>query len=223
MTILAAVCAAAYQPFFFGGIAAAGVPVATLVAVGSTPVFTGLLSWLVRGERPGRRWLMATAVCVAGLGLLTGVESRAGTVLGVLLAAGAGLASGSFTVLAKRLLERGVPTLQLLGASLLLGSLLMLPLVAVADVSWTLSPAGALLAAYLGVVTMGLANILLVRGLGSLPAPTAATLTLADPLTATVLGAALIGQVLSPGGLLGLGVLFTGIVLQGVWSTRHPS
>lgn len=219
--VVAAVGAAAYQPFFFEGIVRAGVPLGTLVAVGSAPVFAGLLAWLSLGERPSRSWATATAVCVLGLALLTGVGAASGDLLGVLLSGGAGLSIASFSVAAKRLLSRGVPTLEVLASSFLLGSCVMIPLAAWLGLGWVATPSGGLVAVYLGLATMGVANILYARGLGGLPAPTAVTLSLADPMTATVLGWLLLGQMLAPWGWVGLAVLFTGLVLQGVWASRR--
>lgn len=219
--VVAAAGAAAYQPFFFAGIGLTGVPLGTLVAVGSAPVLTGALSWWLLGEGPTRAWSLATVVCVLGLALLTGVGARQGSLLGVALTLGAGLSISTFTVAAKRLLGRGVPTLEVLASTFLLGSLVMLPVAAWLGLGWLGSPAGALVAAYLGVATMGIANILYTRGLGGLPAGVAVTLSLVDPLTATLLGWLVLGQTLALLGWVGLGILFVGLVLQGIWATRR--
>lgn len=219
-TVVAAAGAAAYQPFFFAGIGYAGVPLGTLVAVGSAPVFTGLLSWLVLRERPSRAWAVATVVCVVGLVLLTGVGAASGSLLGVALTAGAGLSIASFTVAAKILLGRGVGTLAVLASSFGLGALVMVPVAAVLGLGWVATGPGVLVALYLGLATMGVANILYARGLVGLPAASAATLTLADPVTATALGALVLGQVLAPLGWVGLGVICVGLVLQGFSAAR---
>lgn len=220
-TVVAALGAAAYQPFFFAGIGYAGVPLGTLVAVGSAPLFTGLLSWALLRERPTRAWLTATSIALVGLATLTGVgvgDSRA--LLGIVLTAGAGLSIATFTVAAKRLLGRGVSVLEVLASTFLIGGVVMLPLALASGLGWVRSGSGVGIALYLGLVTMGLANILYTRGLSALPAASAATLTLADPLTATLLGAVLLGQLLGPFGWLGLAILFAGLVLQGVWAVR---
>ncbi len=219
--VVAAVGAAAYQPFFFAGIGYAGVPLGTLVAVGSAPVIAGLLSWIILGERPGRSWAVATAICVAGLGLLTGAGHSSEAFLGVLLTLGAGLSIATFTVAAKKLLLRGVPTLEVLASAFLLGSCVMVPVAVLLGLRWVATPSGAIVALYLGFATMGVANVLYTRGLAALPAPTAVTLSLADPVTATFLGWLLLGQVLDALGWSGLVLLFTGLVLQSVWSARR--
>ena len=51
-TTTAAVGIAAYQPFFFAGVARTGVALGTIVAIGSTPVWAGAIGFLFQGEKP---------------------------------------------------------------------------------------------------------------------------------------------------------------------------
>lgn len=113
-----------------------------------------------------------------------------------------------------------MPLLEILASTFLFGSVVVAPAALWFGLGWLGTWRGAALAVYLGLATMALANFLFTRGLGGLPAATAATLVLVDPLTATVLGAALLGQVLSPIGLVGLAVLFVGLLLQGIWARK---
>jgi DME family drug/metabolite transporter len=57
-TLLAALSMAAYQIFFFAGVARTGVAIGTIVGIGSTPILAGPISYIVRGERPTRRWVL---------------------------------------------------------------------------------------------------------------------------------------------------------------------
>ena len=61
---------AVYQICFFTSVAKTGVAVATMVAIGTAPILAGMLGFLVRGESPGSRWAMATALAVTGCSLL---------------------------------------------------------------------------------------------------------------------------------------------------------
>ena len=79
---------------------------------------------------------------------------------------------------------------------------------------WLSTPAGWLMVAYLGMVTMALANVFQVVGLRGMPPGPAATLLLADPMTATVLGVVILGEALPPLGIVGLGCVLAGLVLQ---------
>jgi DME family drug/metabolite transporter len=60
---------------------------------------------------------------------------------------------------------------------------------------------------YLGLVPTALAYWLFLNGLRHTPATTASILTLAEPLTSTVLAALLFGERLAPLGLLGAALL----------------
>lgn len=66
---LGGLAVAAYQACFFFGVARTGVAVGTVVALGIAPLATGLLGLLL-GERPDRRWTLATVGAVAGVVLL---------------------------------------------------------------------------------------------------------------------------------------------------------
>ena len=52
--------------------------------------------------------------------------------------------------------------------SFVLGGALLLPLLATQPLAWISTPSGAAMALYLGVATMGLANVLLTRGMRTL-------------------------------------------------------
>ena len=53
-TVVVAIAIAAYQPFFFTGVARTGVAVGTIVAIGSAPVWAGigllLVSWILASK-----------------------------------------------------------------------------------------------------------------------------------------------------------------------------
>jgi len=60
-------------------------------------------------------------------------------------------------------------------------------------------------------VTVALAYSLFAHGLQRVPVATAATLTLAEPLTAGMLGVFLLGERLAPQAWLGVGLIFVGL------------
>ncbi|MCY7364686.1 MAG: EamA family transporter [Frankiaceae bacterium] len=220
--LLAGVCTGLYQVCFFAGVERAGVAVGTLVAIGSGPVLTGLLAvWLLR-ERPGRTWLAATGLCVAGLALLVlgGGASGGADLLGVLLALGAGLAYAAYTVLAKRQLDDGHGPAVVMAAAFGLGGLLSVPVLLAQPLGWLATGEGLALAAYLGLVTTTLAYLLFVRGLAVLPAGPVTTLVLAEPVVATALGVVVLDERLAAVGGLGAGLVLVGLLVQGRGASR---
>ena len=212
-TLIAAASMAAYQLFFFAGVAKTGVAVGTIVGIGSAPILAGAISYLVRGERPGRQWAIATALAILGSGLLIAAgHSIQVNPLGLLLAIGAGAAYASFTVASKGLLEEKPPE-AVMAVVFCLGALLLAPLFFTNNLTWLAQPRGMAVALHLGLVTVAIAYSLFARGLSQVPVATAATLTLAEPLTAGVLGVFLLGERLNPIAVFGIVLIFAGLAI----------
>jgi DME family drug/metabolite transporter len=213
VTLVAAVSMAAYQLCFFAGVAKTGVAVGTVVGIGSSPILAGLISFLVLGERPGRVWAAATLLAVLGCALLVGSGGSIQIdILGILLAIGAGLAYAIFTVVSKQLLATHHPE-AVMAVVMTIGAAFLLPFLLAEDLSWLSQPRGILVAMHLGLVTVAVAYTLFGRGLQLVPVATAATLTLAEPLTASSLGVFLLGEKLSPPAVAGIVLIFAGLAL----------
>jgi DME family drug/metabolite transporter len=221
--LLAGLMTAVYQCLFFGGVHLAGVALGTLVTIGSGPVFTGLLSWLLLRDRPALSWIVATAVCVVGLALLIGSGSSAPGAdgRGLLLALGAGLGYAVYTVGAKHLISAGHRSDDVMTAAFLLGGLVLVPLLLTQPLAWLATPSGLAMALWLGLATTTLAYVLFGRGLHHLPAGPVTTLVLAEPVIATFLGVVVLGETLAPLGWVGAALVLAGLALQGVVSARR--
>jgi drug/metabolite transporter, DME family len=214
--LLAAVCMAAYQVLFFSGVARTGVAVGTIVGIGSSPILAGALAFVFRGERPGWRWVIATVLAVAGGSLLAWAGSGAAGLhvepLGLLLAIGAGGAYATFILVSKGLLE-GSSSEMALAVIFCLGALLLLPLLLTQNMAWLFQPRGLAVALHLGLVTVGVGYTLFWAGLRRVPVAMAGTLTLAEPLTAGMLGVLVLGERLTLTAGLGIGLILVGLVV----------
>jgi drug/metabolite transporter, DME family len=212
---LAATAITVFQVGYFGGIRLNGVAVGTLVAIGSAPVWAGVLE-AVAGRRPDRRWAVATLVTITGTGLLVLPAGEVGgSLLGFGASLSAGLAYASYTVASKRLLERGAEGPPAMAWTFLGSGLLFAPALLFVDTSWVLTAAGAATVGWLSVATIALAYSLFAAGLRHVDAPTATTLTLAEPLTATVVAVAVLGERLGVVGLTGALLVTLGLGLAG--------
>jgi DME family drug/metabolite transporter len=208
------VAVAAYQLTFFAGVERTGVAVGTVVALGSAPAFAGALDRIVNGQRLHAGWVRSTGLAVLGVALLVGAGSSADVdPVGVLLALGAGAGYASYTVGSKRLMVQGHPPEDVMAAGFGSAAVLLLPVLVLGDTAWLLTPGGVALALFLGLVPTALAYVLFGRGLRRLASGEVATLTLAEPLTATVLGVLVLGE--RPGALavLGAALVLAGLVL----------
>lgn len=213
----------AYQPTFFAGTATNGVAVGTVVALGSAPVVTGLGDALLRRRVPSRRWVVATALALVGVALVGGVVGGGAAGLagpGVLWSVGAGGSYAVYALTGKELLDRGWSSGRTMGSMFGLAAAVALPLLLVTGPGWLLDLGGLVLVVWLGVVTTTVAYLLFGWGLARLPATTVATLTLAEPLCATLLGVGLLGERLSLLPSLGLLVLAAGLVVLTVPGRR---
>lgn len=195
--LLGAAGMAGYQVTFFHAVQLCGVMVGTVIALGSAPAITGVLNLVWLKKPVTRTWVIATTFAILGVGLMT-VSKRSGTevisVLGVLLALLAGLSYATFAITSKELLMAGVSFQKAMAGVFGLGALMLTPLLLIENMSWLKEIRGISVALWLGVVATTVAYLLYSAGLKNLPANEAATLTLAEPVTATIFGVTLLAE-----------------------------
>jgi DME family drug/metabolite transporter len=216
---------AAYQLSFFAAVADTGVAVGTVVAIGSAPVFAGLLSRVTAGAHLDARWTACTALATAGVGILVASGGGGATAIsapGVALALGAGLGYAAYTVAAKRLLDDGHAPEAVMARTFGAGALMLLPVLPATGFAAFSSPSAALVAVYLGAIPTALAYVLFARGLRRLPTAEVATLTLAEPVTAALLGMVVLGEQLSATGALGAVLVIAGLAALAARPRRSP-
>lgn len=219
---VAAVAMAVYQPFFFGGTARAGVAVGTIITMASAPVFAGLLGPLLGRGLPTRQWTAATAVAVLGVVLVTAPTGGAGAEMaGPLLSIGAGFSYAVFAHATKGVVAEHPPA-AVMAVALTGAGLLLLPLLARADVSWVATVGGTATVLHLGLFATAGAYALYGRGLARVPVAETTTLSLVEPVVAALLGLLVLSEPFT-------GVMATGAVLVAVGlvavgrSTRDPA
>ena len=206
---------AAYQASFFAAVDVTGVAVGTIVALGSAPALTGALEWALHGRRPPGRWAAATALASAGVALLalSGGADAGISPLGVALAVVAGGSYATYTLASKRLLEDGHEPERVMAALFGLGALALAPVLVVSGAGWIATGGGLALVLFLGVVPTAVAYVLFARGLRGLQASEAATITLAEPVTAAALGVFVLSERVTGGGAIGAALVLGGLVL----------
>lgn len=213
-TFVAGLSTALYQLTFFAGVALTGVALGTIVAIGSAPIFAGMLAYFIERERLQSRWFIATALAILGSILLifSGNETLQINPLGILLSLGAGLSYAVFTLANKQLVQHFAPD-AVMAVSFCTGAIVLSPLLFLTDLSWVLTTNGSLVALHLGLLATGLAYALFGRGIRTVPISTTSTLSLAEPLTATTLGIVLLGEQLTSQAFIGIAILFLGLIV----------
>lgn len=222
-TLAAAVFTALYQVCFFAGVAKTGVAVGTIVGIGSAPVAGGLLGYFFRDERPGKSWFVATTLAIFGCVVLT-LSSGGNVVIdltGVALAIGAGIAYAAYTLVIKGLLEKHEAN-AVIAVVFCIGALILAPLLIGREMAWLASPRSIAVILHLGLITAALAYWLFARGLQRVPVATAVTLTLAEPLTAGLLGLLVLGEQLNPTSFVGIAMIFSGLAVLSLGGRATP-
>lgn len=193
-TLLAAVGVAAYQPFFFLAVDRTGVVVGTIVAIGSAPIFAGLLAWAFDRAAPSRMWVGATALAIAGVVLLVAAGREVGTsTAGIAYGLVAGMAYATYVIAARQFSRLG----NVVGSTSVIfaiAAVLLSPLLAVDDLGWVASPEGTSTVLYLGILATAVPYLLFATGLKTTRSTTATTLSLGEPVTATLLGVLVVGE-----------------------------
>jgi drug/metabolite transporter, DME family len=213
-TLFAAIGVAGFQLFFFSAVARTGVAVGTLLALGSAAVFVGLIEAALARGLPERRWMIATTPAILGLAILA-ISTRGDTAVdgtGVVLALAAGLSYATYIVSAARLAQLG-SIRHSTAAVFCLAAVALVPVALSQDLSFLATDDGALMVLWLGFATLALAYLLFSSGLRDTDPSTAATLSLAEPVTATILGVAVLGERPGPAAWLGIALIILGLVL----------
>lgn len=222
LVLLSGVFVAVYQASFFAAVAETGVAIGTVVALGSAPAFTGLFARTFAGERLHPRWYAATGLACAGVCLLTlGGGSGEVSVPGVALALAAGAGYAGYAVAGKRMLDQGATPEGAMAAVFATGAMILAPLLFIVPAGGLLTTDGLLLAAYLGALPTALAYILFARGLERLGPSETSTLTLAEPVTAMVLGFAVLSERPGAGAVAGAGLVLAGLALLALPAMRR--
>jgi drug/metabolite transporter, DME family len=215
---IAGAAMAAYNLAFFAGVRETGVAIGTAVALGSGPIWAGLLQMLWAGRWPSGAWWLGTMLAVAGgvLLVLGGGAAIEVSPLGVVLCALAGLSYAVYALVSKRLVGAAAPeivTLWVFGVA----ALIAMPLAGMAawrlDAGWLPGGAQVLMVLYLGVVTCGVAYLLFNHALRSVSGPTAVTLALAEPVVAFTLAVGVLGERPGLSAFAGLVLVLMGLLV----------
>lgn len=240
---LGAASLAVYAVAFYAALADAGVALGTTVAIGTSPVFAGLVEWGAERRRPTLRWGVATLVSVVGMVVLTLARSGGGGASGSLpvglacaLLAGLTYALYSWAIArgmgaaaralpggpAPEIVERAGPGERgLVGAvfGLAAGPLVVLAVVVGHDALGVAGDWPVFL--YLALVPTVLGHSLYALGLRTVSASGATLLSLLEPVVAAVLAVLVVGEHLGVAGWAGVVLVVLGLALLALPARRR--
>ena len=207
-----------YPLAFYTGMSMVGVAVGNSIALGSGPLFAGLIEWIATKSAPQARWFAALAVATVGLALVAiarggdGTQSLAGIGYGVL----AGIAYALYSVSGSRVIAAGANFRGAMGAVFGAGAIPLLVVLAFtgAPLFADLSNIGR--GAYLALGPLVLAYLFFGFALTKVSAATATLVTLLEPAFSVIMAVIVLGETLPGEGWLGICLLIVGVVIATV-------
>ncbi|MBT9489806.1 MAG: EamA family transporter [Rubrivivax sp.] len=220
---LAAVCMSAYNLAFFAGVRASGVAVGTAIALGSGPVWAGVLQAVMQRRPPSATWWAGTALAVGGGALMIagGSHTLPFTPLGVGLCLLAGLSYAVYALVNQGLVS-GASAGAVTGAVFSGAALLALPVAGALAGPPLLQTSDLVIVAWLGVMSTGVAYLLFSHALRHISGATAVALALAEPVTAFALAVLIVGERPGMWALLGLLAVLAGLAVVIRAELRRP-
>jgi len=204
---------AIYQLTFFSAVDSTGIAIATVTALGTAPTFSAIVAYLILREKPLLNWYLGTSVTIIGIvlvGTANGVEGF--NLLGILLASIAGLGFAIFNVICRKSLEKGASDIWVTAQTFGVAAIASAPFLFTESPVWLTTRNGILTTLWLGIFTTSVGYILFMYGLKRIPSSLAATVVLAEPATATILAAVVIGEPLVAQSYLGIATVALGIL-----------
>lgn len=216
LLVLSALNIGVFQALLF--VAAYRLPGGLAAVIGSVqPLLVMALVWAMDGRAPASAVLGASVLGVAGMAVLLLSPGTVWEPVGIAAALAGATCMAAGTYLTWRW-KPAMPVLALTGWQLTVGGLMLAPVAWLADAPLpALGPTQVLAYAYLCLAGALLAYALWFRGIARLPSVAVSSLGLLSPLTAVILGWALLGQSVTGVPLVGL-LMVLGGILTGQWA-----
>lgn len=225
--LAAALGMVAYPLSFYASMDLAGVAIGNVVSLGSGPLFAALLEWRVSRSALTRRWMLSAGIAITGMSLLVVGGHGAGSPVnaasipaGVALGLVAGAGYAIFTFASGIVIRRGHTGRATMGAAFGLAAVPLAAVLVVTGAPLLSSATSIAVAAYLAIGPMFVAYLFFAMGVRALASSSVTVVTLLEPLVATLLAVAVVGERLEPVGWIGLAMILVGVT---VLSSARPA
>lgn len=217
LLIVGAIAVMIYPLAFYSSMRLSGVTIGTVVSIGSAPIFSALIEYISRDFRLTKQWVIGAAFGILGMILLAFSEDNSSTTqyehttIGILLGLIAGFTYALYSWSARQLMLKGISAKSAMGATFGCGGILLIPVMVFTGLGLFETLTNIIVCAYMALIPMFMGYLCYGFGLSKISASTAITITLLEPVIATILAILVIDEILPLIG--GLGILFILICL----------
>lgn len=221
LLVIGAISVAIYPLAFYGAMRLAGVTVGTVITIGSAPLLSALIEYLLDRRNLTLQWSVGALVGLIGMGLICVVEnlshgevvSGTSVPLGVLLGLIGGLTYALYSWSARKMMLQGTRSSVAMGATFGLGGLLLMPVLIVTGGPFLASWTNAAVGIYMAAVPMFLGYLSFGFGLARVQASMATVITLLEPVVAAILAVVIVGERLPTLGWVGVAMVVGCLVI----------
>ncbi|MEO9631237.1 MAG: EamA family transporter [Sulfitobacter sp.] len=215
LLVAGALSVAIYPLAFYGAMRLAGVTVGTVITIGSAPLLSALIEYLLDRRNLTIRWSVGALVGLIGMVLICVAENLShGEVvggdsvpLGVFLGLIGGLTYALYSWSARKMMLQGTHSSIAMGATFGLGGLLLMPVLILTGSTFLASWTNAAVGIYMAAVPMFLGYLAFGFGLARVQASMATVITLLEPVVAAVLAVLIVGERLPNLGWIGVAMV----------------
>ncbi len=226
--LLGGLAVAIYPLAFYSSMRLAGVTIGTVVSIGAAPILSFLIERLLDNARLSQRWVLATTLGLSGIILLCLAENptnshsdlSSNAIGGIVLGLIAAFTYALYSWVSRRLIQTGLPARAAMGSIFGLGGLLLMPVLTLTGAAFLDSWQNMAVGLYMALIPMFFGYLCFGYGLAQIPASTAVTISLLEPVVAAVLAVAIVGERLAGLGWAGIGLIIACLVCL-TWPTRR--
>ena len=224
---LGAIAVAVYPLAFYASMHLAGVTIGTVVSIGSAPLLSALIEYCLDGLTLTRRWLIGAVLGIIGIALLCTTEgndhqmagSATSVIPGVLLGGLSGLTYALYSWSVRRLMLRKVLPRAAMGATFGLGGCVLAVVWCFSGMNILSTGQNVCVGLYMMLIPMFIGYLCYGYGLARIPASSATTITLLEPVVAALLAVVVVGERLPLLGWTGVMLIIACLVCI-VWPRR---
>ncbi|NVK57053.1 MAG: EamA family transporter [Alteromonadaceae bacterium] len=231
LVLLGAFNVAIYPLAFYSSMRLSGVAVGNVVSIGMAPIAAALIERCVDKHRITGRWLLGIIVGITGVICLATAKPSSSfispsdswyNILGITLGLVAAFTYAMYSWSAHRLIASGIPSQAAMGSVFGGGGVLLMPVLLLTGAPLLQTATNFGVGFYMAVVPMFLGYYLFGKGLTQIRASLATTITLLEPVVATLLAVTIVGEQLSTRGWLGICLISACLIIATIRKPRKP-